>query len=144
MNYFLTIDKLTMDRWLKCQEGDLTALRVDPGIGSEEQDFVAWELVNQNYIETFGVSRKHVRYLQLQKELLIVRLEMLITGDKFLLNRIDDIEREMTSVFVSEQPNQNITTTFIHLSKFMGYRITAETISVLEFFTMVEEYGKNN
>lgn len=144
MNYFLTIDKLTMDRWLKCQEGDLTALRVDPGIGSEEQDFVAWELVNQNYIETFGVSRKHVRYLQLQKELLIVRLEMLITGDKFLLNRIDDIEREMTSVFVSDQPNQNITTTFIHLSKFMGYRITAETISVLEFFTMVEEYGKNN
>lgn len=144
MNYFLTIDKLTMDRWLKCQEGDLTALRVDPGIGSEEQDFVAWELVNQNYIETFGVSRKHVRYLQLQKELLIVRLEMLITGDKFLLNRIDDIEREMTSVFISDQPNQNITTTFIHLSKFMGYRITAETISVLEFFTMVEEYGKNN
>lgn len=144
MNYFLTIDKLTMDRWLKCQEGDLTALRVDPGIGSEEQDFVAWELVNQNYIETFGVSRKHVRYLQLQKELLIVRLEMLITGEKFLLNRIDDIEREMTSVFVSDQPNQNITTTFIHLSKFMGYRITAETISVLEFFTMVEEYGKNN
>lgn len=144
MNYFLTIDKLTMDRWLKCQEGDLTALRVDPGIGSEEQDFVAWELVNQNYIETFGVSRKHVRYLQLQKELLIVRLEMLISGDKFLLNRIDDIEREMTSVFISDQPNQNITTTFIHLSKFMGYRITAETISVLEFFTMVEEYGKNN
>lgn len=144
MNYFLTIDKLTMDRWLKCQEGDLTALRFDPEIGSEEQDFVARELVNQNYIETFGVSRKHVRYLQLQKELLIVRLEMLITGDKFLLNRIDDIEREMTSVFVSEQPNQNITTTFIHLSKFMGYRITAETISVLEFFTMVEEYGKNN
>jgi len=144
MNYFLTIDKLTMERWLKCQEGDLTALRVDPGIGSEEQDFVAWELVNQNYIETFGVSRKHVRYLQLQKELLIVRLEMLITGDKFLLNRIDDIEREMTSVFVSDQPNASITTTFIHLSKFMGYRITAETISVLEFFTMVEEYGKNN
>ena len=144
MNYFLTIDKLTMDRWLKCQEGDLTALRVDPAIGSEEQDFVAWELVNQNYIETFGVSRKHVRYLQLQKELLIVRLEMLITGDKFLLNRIDDIEREMTSVFISDQPNQNITTTFIHLSKFMGYRITAETISVLEFFTMIEEYGKNN
>lgn len=144
MNYFLTIDKLTMDRWLKCQEGELTALRVDPEIGSEEQDFVAWELVNQNYIETFGVSRKHVRYLQLQKELLIVRLEMLITGDKFLLNKIDDIEREMTSVFISDQPNQNITTTFIHLSKFMGYRITAETISVLEFFTMVEEYGKNN
>jgi hypothetical protein len=133
-----------MDRWLKCQEGDLTALRVDPGIGTEEQDFVAWELVNQNYVETFGVSRKHVRYLQLQKELLLVRMEYLISEDKFLLNRIDDIEREMSTVFVSDQPNANITTTFIHLSKFMGYRITAETISVLEFFTMVEEYGKNN
>jgi len=144
MNYFLTIDKLTMDRWLKCQEGDLTALRVDPAIGTEEQDFVAWELVNQNYVETFGVSRKHVRYLQLQKELLLVRMEYLISEDKFLLNRIDDIEREMSTVFVSDQPNANITTTFIYLSKFMGYRITAETISVLEFFTMVEEYGKNN
>lgn len=144
MNYFLTIDKLTMDRWLKCQEGDLTALRVDPGIGTEEQDFVAWEFVNQNYVETFGVSRKHVRYLQLQKELLLVRMEYLISEDKFLLNRIDDIEREMSTVFVSDQPNANIITTFIHLSKFMGYRITAETISVLEFFTMVEEYGKNN
>jgi hypothetical protein len=133
-----------MDRWLKCQEGDLTALRVDPGIGTEEQDFVAWEFVNQNYVETFGVSRKHVRYLQLQKELLLVRMEYLISEDKFLLNRIDDIEREMSTVFVSDQPNANIITTFIHLSKFMGYRITAETISVLEFFTMVEEYGKNN
>jgi hypothetical protein len=133
-----------MDRWLKCQEGDLTALRVDPAIGTEEQDFVAWEMVNQNYVETFGVSRKHVRYLQLQKELLLVRMEYLISEDKFLLNRIDDIEREMSTVFVSDQPNANITTTFIHLSKFMGYRITAETISVLEFFTMVEEYGKNN
>jgi hypothetical protein len=59
-------------------------------------------------------------------------------------NKIDDIEKEMSSVFVSDQPNAKISTTFIHLSKFMGYRITAETISVLEFFTMVEEYGKNN
>lgn len=144
MNYFLTIDRLTMDRWLKCQEGDLTALRINAKIGSIDQDFNAWELVNQNYIETFGVSRKHVRYLQLQKELLLLRLELLITEDRFLLNKIDDIEKEMSSVFVSEQPNAKISTTFVHLSKFMGFRITPETISVLEFFTMIEEYGKNN
>jgi len=131
-----------MDLWLKCQGGDLTHTRLDIEIGTAEEDLTAWEALNYDYVMTFGLTRKHIHMMQLQKQLMLLRMDLIITEDMFLQNHIEDLEMEINGL-VSSTETVNITTTFILLSKWMNQKIAANNITVKEFFTMLELYGKD-
>ena len=142
MKHYHSIENFMMDLWLKCQGGDLTHTRLDIEIGTAEEDLTAWEALNYDYVMTFGLTRKHIHMMQLQKQLMLLRMDLIITEDMFLQNHIEDLEMEINGL-VSSTETVNITTTFILLSKWMNQKIAANNITVKEFFTMLELYGKD-
>lgn len=141
MNYFHKIENFTMDRWIRCQNGDLKATRVNEEIEDETADILAWELLNDDYLLTFGLSRKHAYFMQLQKKLTILQLDYVISGDTFIFNEINDIQEEIKNLFKTENKQENnITKTLIYLSKWVGFKLKLNEVTVLEFFTMLNEY----
>jgi len=146
MNYFKTISEITMDRWMLCQSGDLTQTRHYLAEGTPDLDLMAWEMLNYDYTMKFGIHRKQVRFLQLQKQLMLVRLDLIITGDRFLQNKIDDLELELKTVFPEQKETTelDVEKTLITLSKWMGQKIELKETTVFRFFTMLEMFNKEN
>lgn len=59
-------------------------------------------------------------------------------------NRIDELADELKNVFADNKGGIDVDSTLIYLSKFMGYKIRSKDITVLEYFKMIELYGKEN
>jgi len=145
MNYYVNIEEMPLYNWEKCQDGDLTFIRKDILLGSEEQDFKAWELLQYDYMERFGVSTKHARFSILQRDLLVLKLEKIIGEDRFIDSKIDDLQDEIKSFFSSNVQERNIMDkTLIHLNKEYNCGLDKKKISVFHFYLMIEEYGKKN
>ena len=41
-------------------------------------------------------------------------------------------------------PSMTIEETLVHLSRWAGYRLNAKELSVVEYFNMMKQYGKEN
>lgn len=146
MKYFNTISEITMDRWVKCQSGDLTYTRLLLVDGTQEEDLIAWETLNYDYTLKFGIHRKQAHFLQLQKQLTIAKLDLIITGDRFIQNKIDDLELEIKTKFppAENASELDLEKTLITLTKWIGQNIKLNEISVFRFFTMLEMFNKEN
>lgn len=144
MKYFNSIDKMPMMNWIECQRGDLKFARIDYNEGTEAEDLIAWELLNYDHLMKFGMHRKHIRYVSLQKQLMIARMDYIITGDRFILNKIDDLLLEMRMQFPEEVSEVNYEKTFVILTKFMRVQVTAENTTVRRFFEMVELWNNEH
>lgn len=143
--YYIGIDELPAKNWFKCQDGDLKYCRKDITQGDEKADEVVWEMLNYDYLDRFGLSRNHKRYLQLRKRLLVLKLDLIITEDRFLENEIEEIEDELKTIFQSDSKNtkNSFEKMLIQMSDYVKYAID-KNISTLEFFIRLEEYGKKN
>ena len=144
MNYYVEISEITIDKWTKCSNGDLRYTRLDLEIGTDQEDIEAWEKLNNNYVETFGVSAQHARILQLSKRLRLLELEIIISNDKFLLNEINEIRLELEQIFLTNNKSLDFNKVLITLSKYMGFKLKATETTVLEFYTILDNYGKEN
>jgi hypothetical protein len=82
--------------------------------------------------------------MQLQKKLTLLQLDYVITDDMFLFNEIQEITEEINNLFKDENKGENnITKTLIYLSKWVGFKLKLTEVTVLEFFTMLNEYSKD-
>jgi hypothetical protein len=62
----------------------------------------------------------------------------------FLFNEIQEITEEINNLFKDENKGENnITKTLIYLSKWVGFKLKLNEVTVLEFFTMLNEYSKD-
>jgi hypothetical protein len=144
-SYYDSIENMPLYNWEKCQNGDLTFCRVNNDETSEALDGKAWEILNYEYMEIFGVSRHHRKYLELQKRKTMLELELIETGNRFLNNKIRQVSDEIQNVFRADKDKQmTYDSSLIYLSKFMGFNQDKRTITVLRYFTMIQEYGKKN
>jgi hypothetical protein len=145
MSYYTSIEELPLYNWEKCQNGDLEYTRINNDETSHELDMKSWEILNYEYMELFGISRHHRKYLELQKRLLTLQMELLETGKTFLKNKIRQTTDEITNIFKEEKgKGMNIDQSLVYLSKFMGFRLDKRAMKTLEYFTLLNEYGKKN
>jgi hypothetical protein len=144
-SYYASIEEMPLYNWEKCQNGDLTYCRVNNDETSDALDHKAWEILNYEYMEVFGISRHHRKYLELQKRKTLLELELIETGNRFLKNKIRQTTDEINNVFKEDKGNvMTYDASLVYLSKFMGFKLNKKTISTLEYFTMIKEYGKKN
>ena len=145
--YHNTINEFPLYNWEKCQNGDLTFTRLGDECKehTHENDVVAWKLINDSYIDIFGLSRKHKRLLQLQRDRLIAEIDFNLLDDRFAKNTITDIDDEITALFKEENnEGMDLDQTLVALSKYMGFMLDKRKLMTLEYFKMLELYGKKN
>jgi hypothetical protein len=71
-------------------------------------------------------------------------LEIIISNDKFLLNEINEIRLELEQIFLTNNKALDFNKVLITLSKYMGFKLKATETTVLEFYTILDNYGKEN
>ena len=74
----------------------------------------------------------------------ILECDFVITKDKFKLTEIGVEEAKIKSMLDNKGEGTSIEKSLIYLSKWLGYRINIKEVTTLEYFNLLEEYGKAN
>lgn len=78
------------------------------------------------------------------KEKAIYELEFVNTRDRFKLTEIEIKEAELKSMIDNNGQGMTIEETLIYLGRWLGYRLNPKEINVIEYFTILDQYGKAN
>ncbi len=127
--------------WVKCTDGDKTVLR-KTGIGTEENDLEAWDLIYDEYLKLYGLGKMNIKYLTALKKRALAELDYVITGDRFKLTLAEMEERQLETMINNKGQNITVEQSLIHLSKWVGQWLNIKKMTAREYFDLIGEYEK--
>lgn len=143
--FYESIEDLPLYNWSKINEGMLEYLLIDHSKkASEEELNNAYNILYDDYILRLGLSKEYKKLLLVMKKKALYELDFIISEDKFYLTKIEVEEQKLKDLIKGEETSNQIEKTLIYLSKWIGYRLAIKEISTLEFYTILNEYGKAN
>ena len=104
----------------------------------------AWERVYDDYLRRYGLSKLQKRLLEVRRKKALLELEYVITRDRFNLTLIEIEERNIEQMINNRGAGVSITTALVYLSKWVGYRLNWKELTTLEYFNIMDLYGKEN
>lgn len=140
--YFLELNEITLFNYDKCLNGKLVYCRRNTAKGTPENDFQAWSTIYDQYLSRFGIGKQYSLFLDKMEELTILNCDFVITGDRFLLNKIRILEAEIKDS--SKEDGSTLTEQVVMVSKWMRSRVNPRETTADEFYTMVEMIKKEN
>jgi len=96
------------------------------------------------YIKKYGLSKLYKKLLALMREKALMECTFVETRDRFKLTLIEVKEVELKSALENNGQGMSIDQALVHLSKWIGYRLNPKEITVVEYFNILEQYGKAN
>ncbi len=145
-SYFTDLSEFPLFNWIKCSDGEVIYTRtdVDPEAAEVENDTEAWQNLYDQYIKKYGLSKLYKKLLSLMREKALMECIFVETRDRFKLTLIEVKETELKSALENNGQGMSIDQALVHLSKWIGYRLNPKEITVVEYFNILEQYGKAN
>lgn len=140
--YYESIDEMFLNAWIKCNNDDLRYTRRTLDNGTEEEDSKQWEVLQNQYLERFGLPEDYEKYLRLQVSKAKAQLEYVITGKRFELNKITAIDFKINSMTNENSNEITIQKMLNHLSKMQGYTLTQFNTTVSQYFELIDTLQK--
>ena len=141
---FNSIEDLPIWNWWKIAEsGSLGYLYKDEEKHKENDNSVIdlWVSIQDEYLEEFGITADFREMLTLKKRWVNQKAEYLITGERFLLNEIEEIEidlKEIETLSVSLDKDN----TTIMLEEKLGRELNPKKMSVKKYYKYINYYSK--
>ena len=141
---FNSIEDLPIWNWWKIAEsGSLGYLYKDEEKHKENDNSVIdlWVSIQDEYLEEFGITADFREVLTLKKRWVNQKAEYLITGERFLLNEIEEIEidlKEIETLSVSLDKDN----TTIMLEEKLGRELNPKKMSVKKYYKYINYYSK--
>jgi len=139
-HYFLDFSEIPLFNYEKCLNGEYHFARKDKTKGNDQADYHVWKLIYDQYLKKFGIGREYSMFLDKVEELTLLNCEYVETENRFLLNGIRRLEREIEDFTKKEKGN--FTEQVVIVSKWLGSRINTRETTADEFYTMVEMIKK--
>ena len=119
-------------------------MNVEPDAKEIESDVEAWQHLYDQYIKKYGLSKLYKKLLALMREKALMECTFVETRDRFKLTLIEVKEAELKSALENNGQGMSIDQALVYLSKWIGYRLNPKEITVVEYFNILEQYGKAN
>ena len=94
--YYESIDEMFLNAWVKCNNDEIKYTRRTLTDGTEEEDIKQWEVLQNQYLERFGLPEDYQKFLMLSVSKAKAQLDYVITGKRFELNKITALEFKIT------------------------------------------------
>jgi hypothetical protein len=102
----------------------------------------AFENIQRQLVDRFGLSESFIEIIELQKEIIALKCEVAITGDKFNNTFIRIHEDELKKKL--EQKSLKSHELKILIEKWIGFKLNLHEISVSEWFSYLHQYSEFN
>ena len=132
--------------WIECNNGNIQYVRIDVNKEDKtnEEDSIIWGKLYDEYIHQFGLSDMYLRLLKVMQKKALLELNYVTTKEKFKLTEIEIEEVKLKGMLTNNGNGLTINESLIHLSKWIGYHLNPKRITVIEYFNILKEYGKEN
>jgi len=142
--YYQSIDEMMLYNWIKIIEGDKTYCRKNLNVGTKQKDEEAFQLLNDEYIKKFGLSKYYKHLLAAIKEKALAEIQYALTKDRHQLTVIEIKTLDLENIMKGGHNGLSIEQMLIHLGRWMGTWLSSKELTVTEYFLMIEEYKKSN
>lgn len=139
----MDIDEIPIYNWNKCLDGEIQYVRKNEK-GNDKLDNIVWEMLYNQYINTFGLGKMYTRLLKVMQKKSLAELDFVITNDRFKLTLIEMEEIKLKNILNNSTKGISIEQSLIYLSKWIGYWLQPKVISVREYFDLLKEYERYN
>lgn len=142
IEYFTSIEEMPIWNWFKIHSTNNIKFvcKSDPGDLSVKQVKeleAAFENINGEFIDTFGISEDFRKILDLRREITWLKVDMMETGDKSLQNFIDMRESDLREV-INGTRGDDYMEVKAHVEKFMGFKMNDKEVTVREYYTYIK------
>lgn len=136
---YQTIQELPVLRWFEILKTGHLHYLYKLGTGPTREILgEIWLNIQQQYFDEFGIEDSFRIRLEKMKKLTELYCDVILTGDRSLVNHINQIEFELKQngeeIVISQYKIK------VQLEKHMKFHIPMETISVIEWGHMVRDY----
>lgn len=143
MSYYKDISEINLYNWEKCIGGKIKYCRKDISKGSKKKDLKAWDRVYDSFINRYGINSNYRYLLDLKTELALLQCDFVITGDRFLLNKINVVIESINEVVkTSNYDSMDIDTLLVVASKWMGFGMNKTETSVSFLYDTLDNIKK--
>ncbi len=141
VRYYNSIDTMPTFNYLKVvDEDNITFMIRKKGLfGNHER---AFENIQRQLVDRFGLSESFIEIIELQKEIIALKCEVAISGDKFNNTFIRIHEEELKQKL--EQKSLKSNELKILIEKWIGFKLNLHEISVSEWFSYLHQYSEFN
>jgi len=140
--YFSDVNDFSLDRWEKCQKGNIRFVNYDNE--STKKDGERWVSLFNQYLEIFGIDPGLSEFLDVKIFISKLRYQYIISGDKSLLNQIEIEKVNLQNLDPSKHEGMTTDQCIVHLSKWLGYHVRKKDITIVEFKNLMNEYVRGN
>jgi len=131
-----------LNAWVKCNNNEIKYTRRTLTDGTEQEDIKQWEVLQNQYLERFGLPEDYQKFLMLSVSKAKAQLEYVITGKRFELNKITALEFKINSLTNKSGEEITIQKMLNHLSKMQGYTLTLYNTTVSQYFELIDTLQK--
>lgn len=149
MKYFNSIDNFPLFNYEKITESnDLRYLiRLPdyfelPNINETEtvKLFEVWKLINDEMIDYIGISENYKSVLRIKKQIALLQLNIILTGDKSIETLINIKEIELQGMFIKEK--QTIDNNIIALELMLKIQIDINKTTLKKYLNYIKYINK--
>lgn len=141
--YYTSIHTCPMQAWRKVtQTGDLHGLHIS-GLKSERKALKAYDAIQREYIETFGLPDEYMYYLQQAQQGLAEYYEATKGRE------VDRWKMTLANIILTEAkqllktgPGDSFPVVLANVSKHMGFAIDLDRTTIAQFYGYIEAINK--
>lgn len=82
--------------------------------------------------------------LKTMRKKALLQLKYVETWERFKLTEIDIETERLKNMLTNNGDGMTIEESLIHLSKWLGYRLNVKETTVVEYFNILKQYGKDH
>lgn len=128
---YKSISDLPQYTWNKIHDtSDLSLLVIDGDVDDETLQ-QTWLTIYDEYIGTCGISAQYLKRLNNKKKIALLKVKLMITGNKVYNTKIKILELESEEQSTAE--GMTFERMLAYVEKFMGFKLGMKTVTVLEY-----------
>ena len=144
MSYYTDIEDFPLYNWRKIQEKSLIQYtRKDIEKGNVKNDRAHWELIQDSFINEFGLSKDYKRILELQRDIALLECDLVIEDNAFLQNKIRQLTRELEELR-TRGIDSDMDESIHYIESWRKIEINEHTTTVRKFYKLLRTYKKEN
>lgn len=148
--FYTSIDELPIYNWFKIKsENNLKWLQKGSDYlltkKNTQKAIAIFDLIQDEFIKSFGINEEYKYVLEKQRDLLILKSDLILQEDTSLLTFIEIAEKELELISSDDKQSPNgINDGKVNIEKYLGFKIDLKTTTVLEYYSYVEDIKKTN
>lgn len=130
--------------WFKIQDTGIYQYVIKEG-NEDDINVLAnkWNEIYADFIDTFGINEDFQMYLEMQRDLEVLNIDLAITGDRSL-NTFINIKRGELSALANVKEKRSFNEGKVYVEKYMGFKLDEKITTVKDYYTYIYTIEKTN